>query len=89
MTSTVEFEAVYVMDFESLEGMTASRTPKECEVTDEAATEKSAALYWLVLGAFEVGTEVFMIAGILPRLAADLSAVGHAPLPTPIQRRLS
>jgi predicted MFS family arabinose efflux permease len=42
-------------------------------VTDEAATFKSAALYWLALGAFAVGTEGFMIAGILPRLAADLS----------------
>ena len=46
---------------------------KEYEVTNEAATFKSAALYWLALGAFAVGTEGFMIAGILPRLAADLS----------------
>jgi predicted MFS family arabinose efflux permease len=42
-------------------------------VTNEAATFKSAALYWLALGAFAVGTEGFMIAGILPKLAADLS----------------
>jgi predicted MFS family arabinose efflux permease len=49
------------------------RTPREYEVTNEAATPKSAALYWLALGAFAVGTEGFMIAGILPRLAADLS----------------
>jgi hypothetical protein len=49
MTPTGEFKAVYVMAFE---GMTASRTLKECEVTDEASTEKSAALYWLALGAF-------------------------------------
>jgi predicted MFS family arabinose efflux permease len=42
-------------------------------MTNEAATFKSAALYWLALGAFAVGTEGFMIAGILPRLAADLS----------------
>jgi predicted MFS family arabinose efflux permease len=42
-------------------------------VTSEAATFKRAALYWLALGAFAVGTEGFIIAGILPRLAADLS----------------
>jgi predicted NAD-dependent protein-ADP-ribosyltransferase YbiA (DUF1768 family) len=33
MTPTVMFKAVQVMDFESLEAMTASRTPKECGVT--------------------------------------------------------
>jgi len=32
-----------------------------------------APLYWLALGAFAVGTEGFMIAAILPRIAADLS----------------
>jgi hypothetical protein len=42
-------------------------------VTNEAATEKSATLYWLALGAFAVGTQGLMIAGMLPRLAADLS----------------
>jgi predicted MFS family arabinose efflux permease len=42
-------------------------------VTTEAAPFKSAALYWLALGAFAVGTEGFMIAGMLPTLAADLS----------------
>ncbi|MFZ6644584.1 MFS transporter [Undibacterium sp. TJN25] len=30
-------------------------------------------LYWLALGAFAVGTESFMIAGLLPGMAADLS----------------
>ena len=30
-------------------------------------------LYWLALGAFAVGTEGFMIAPILPKIAADLS----------------
>jgi predicted MFS family arabinose efflux permease len=29
-------------------------------------------LYWLALGTFAVGTEAFMIAAILPRIAADL-----------------
>jgi predicted MFS family arabinose efflux permease len=42
-------------------------------VTNEAATKKSAARYWLALGAFAVGSQGLMIAGILPRLAADLS----------------
>jgi predicted MFS family arabinose efflux permease len=42
-------------------------------VTNESGTFKSAGLYWLALGAFAVGTEGFMIAGILPRLATDLS----------------
>jgi predicted MFS family arabinose efflux permease len=32
-----------------------------------------APLYWLALGTFAVGTEGFMIAAILPRIAADLS----------------
>ena len=30
-------------------------------------------LLWLALGAFAVGTEGFMIAGLLPRIAGDLS----------------
>jgi predicted MFS family arabinose efflux permease len=30
-------------------------------------------LYWLALGTFAVGTEAFMIAAILPRIAADLA----------------
>jgi predicted MFS family arabinose efflux permease len=38
-------------------------------------------LIWLTLGAFAVGTEGFMIAGLLPALARDLNvglpAVGH------------
>jgi predicted MFS family arabinose efflux permease len=38
-------------------------------------------LVWLTLGAFAVGTEGFMIAGLLPALARDLSvglpAAGH------------
>lgn len=33
----------------------------------------SAPLYWLALGTFAVGAEGFMIAGILPSIAADLS----------------
>jgi predicted MFS family arabinose efflux permease len=32
-----------------------------------------APLYWLALGTFAVGTESFMIAGLLPDIAADLS----------------
>jgi predicted MFS family arabinose efflux permease len=38
-------------------------------------------LFWLTLGAFAIGTEGFMIAGLLPALAQDLevglSAAGH------------
>src|SRR5471030_1619313 len=33
----------------------------------------NAPLYWLALGTFAVGTEGFMIAGLLPGMAADLS----------------
>jgi predicted MFS family arabinose efflux permease len=33
----------------------------------------NAPLYWLALGTFAVGTESFMIAGLLPGLAADLN----------------
>src|SRR6266404_3386152 len=33
---------------------------------------RQAALYWLALGAFAIGTEGFMIAAILPNIAADL-----------------
>ena len=33
----------------------------------------NAPLYWLALGTFAVGTESFMIAGLLPGMAADLS----------------
>lgn len=34
---------------------------------------RNAPLYWLALGAFAVGTEGFMIAAILPKIASDLS----------------
>lgn len=34
---------------------------------------KNTPLYWLGLGAFAVGTEGFMVAAILPKIAADLS----------------
>ncbi|HVJ54065.1 MAG TPA: MFS transporter [Aliidongia sp.] len=34
---------------------------------------RNAPLHWLALGAFAVGTEGFMIAAILPRIASDLS----------------
>jgi predicted MFS family arabinose efflux permease len=33
---------------------------------------RQAALYWLALGTFAIGTEGFMIAAILPNIAADL-----------------
>ena len=33
---------------------------------------REAAFYWLALGTFAIGTEGFMIAAILPNLAADL-----------------
>jgi hypothetical protein len=42
-------------------------------------------LNWLTLGAFAIGTEGFMIAGLLPALARDLNvgipAAGHLSLP--------
>src|SRR5207253_29106 len=34
---------------------------------------RQAALYWLALGTFAIGTEGFMIAAILPNIAADLA----------------
>ncbi|MBY6262575.1 MFS transporter [Azospirillum sp. 412522] len=37
-----------------------------------------APLYWLALGSFAVGTESFMIAAILPEIAADLSVSEQA-----------
>jgi predicted MFS family arabinose efflux permease len=37
-----------------------------------AAPTSLAPLYWLALGTFAVGTESFMIAGLLPGMAADL-----------------
>jgi predicted MFS family arabinose efflux permease len=38
-----------------------------------AASRGHASLYWLALGTFAIGTESFMIAAILPQIAADLS----------------
>src|ERR1700740_3748024 len=37
------------------------------------APPSMARLYWLALGTFAIGTEGFMIAPLLPRLAQDLS----------------
>jgi predicted MFS family arabinose efflux permease len=34
-----------------------------------------ASLWWLCLGAFAIGTEGFMIAGLLPVLAADKARI--------------
>jgi predicted MFS family arabinose efflux permease len=46
-----------------------------------AMTEPLTCLLWLTLGAFAIGTEGFMIAGLLPALAQDLNvglpAAGH------------
>ncbi len=38
-----------------------------------AASRSKAPIYWLALGTFAIGTEGFMIAPLLPNLAADLS----------------
>lgn len=38
-----------------------------------ATPHSTAPLYWLALGTFAVGTESFMIAGLLPGMAADLA----------------
>jgi predicted MFS family arabinose efflux permease len=40
---------------------------------DRAASPRNAPLYWMALETFAIGTESFMIAAILPRIAADLS----------------
>ncbi|UWU90959.1 MFS transporter [Bradyrhizobium sp. CB1015] len=46
-----------------------------------AAADSLASLIWLTLGAFAIGSEGFMIAGLLPALARDLNvglpAAGH------------
>jgi hypothetical protein len=39
-----------------------------------------ASLIWLTLGAFAIGTEGFMIAGLLPALARDLNVGLAAPV---------
>lgn len=41
------------------------------ETTLPLATSR-APVYWLAIGAFAVGTEAFMLGGILPRIATDL-----------------
>ncbi|MBP2302625.1 MFS transporter [Azospirillum picis] len=43
-----------------------------------ASASSRAPLYWLALGSFAVGTESFMIAAILPDIAADLSVSEQA-----------
>src|ERR1044072_2344405 len=55
---------------------------KGCRSRCEASMPGSLnSLYWLPLGAFAIGTEGFMIAGLLPALARDLNvslpAAGH------------
>jgi len=40
--------------------------------------ETKAPLYWMALGAFAIGTESFMIAAVLPDIAADLSVSEQA-----------
>jgi predicted MFS family arabinose efflux permease len=40
--------------------------------SSSASSTSLAPLYWLALGTFAVGTESFMIAGLLPDMAADL-----------------
>jgi predicted MFS family arabinose efflux permease len=60
-----------------------------------ASVDSLASLTWLTLGAFAIGTEGFMIAGLLPSLARDLNvgvaATGHLvtrfPSPMPSARR--
>jgi predicted MFS family arabinose efflux permease len=41
-------------------------------MTSTTQSTSFAPLYWLALGTFAVGTESFMIAGLLPDMAADL-----------------
>jgi predicted MFS family arabinose efflux permease len=50
----------------------AGSTPETC-VSAAVRSFRYPPLYWLALGAFAVGTEGFMIAAILPRIAANLS----------------
>src|SRR5580658_8472074 len=42
-------------------------------MTTTTTPRSAAPLYWLALGTFAIGTEGFMIAPLLPDLAADLS----------------
>ena len=53
--------------------MTNTRILPEAQTeSPPRSTFRYAPLYWLALGAFAVGTEGFMIAAILPRIAGDL-----------------
>jgi hypothetical protein len=55
--------------------------PSSSMATPNAGTNSTAPIYWLALGTFAIGTEGFMIAPLLPGMAADLRvsvwAVGH------------
>lgn len=56
--------------------MTQAIKPAPSAVVTQAAAVPitgNAPLYWLALGSFAVGTESFMIAGLLPGMAADLA----------------
>src|SRR3954463_2121752 len=56
---------------------------RELDPDQERATDVASltSLIWLTLGAFAIGTEGFMIAGLLPALARDLdvglASAGH------------
>ncbi|WP_397450750.1 MFS transporter [Pseudomonas sp. NA-150] len=47
--------------------------PREIAMNASSHFGFNPSLYWLALGAFAIGTEGFMIAGILPEVARDLS----------------
>src|ERR1700680_3642049 len=47
--------------------------PKAVRALDAHHPLQRALLYWLALGTFAVGTEGFMIAALLPAMAADLA----------------
>jgi len=46
--------------------------PASVPVAHDGRLWRQASLYWLALGTFAIGTEGFMIAAILPNIAADL-----------------
>ncbi|WP_432241345.1 MFS transporter [Herbaspirillum robiniae] len=52
--------------------MNTADTPAPTPSAPAAASTGMAPLYWMALGTFAIGTEGFMIAGMLPTVASDL-----------------
>jgi predicted MFS family arabinose efflux permease len=62
----------YSEGLETLEEVPAMHTASATTQSSKPAERLPFGLAWLALGAFAIGTESFMVAGLLPVLAADL-----------------